>query len=123
MAIKEVPVRRGEVWVARLNPNHGREIGKTRPVLVLQANALIRGGLPTILVAPFSTQFRKGLEPLRVPISARDRLLIDSWVCVEQLRALDASRFGEGPLASLSRTELQAVEGALLDVLGIALYQ
>ncbi len=123
MAIKEVPVQRGEVWVARLNPNQGKEIGKTRPVLVLQANALTRAGLPTILVAPLSTQFRKGLEPLRVPISARDRLLIDSWVCVEQLRALDAARFGEGPLACLSRAELQDVESAVLDVLGIALHQ
>lgn len=84
MAIKEVPVRRGEVWVARLNPNHGQEIGKTRPVLVLQANALIRGGLPTILAAPLSTQFRKGLEPLRVPISARDRLLYVLGIALHQ---------------------------------------
>ncbi|MFO7953602.1 MAG: type II toxin-antitoxin system PemK/MazF family toxin [Thioalkalivibrio sp.] len=116
-------MQRGEIWVARLNPNQGQEIGKTRPVLVLQADALTRGGLPTVLVAPLSTQFREGVEPLRIPVSARDRLLIDSWVCVEQLRALDASRFGEGPLASLSNAEMQCVEAALLDVLGVTPHQ
>ena len=26
-------MRRGEVWVARLNPNQGAEVGKVRPVV------------------------------------------------------------------------------------------
>ena len=30
-------MRRGEVWVARLNPNQGAEVGKVRPVVVIQA--------------------------------------------------------------------------------------
>jgi len=29
-------IRRGEIWVANLNPNKGGEIGKVRPVVVLQ---------------------------------------------------------------------------------------
>lgn len=113
-------MRRGEIWVARLNPNQGQEVGKTRPVVVLQADALSRGGLPTVLAAPLSTQFRQGLEPLRILVSARDRLLVDSWICIEQIRALDASRFGEGPLTLLSAEEMEAAEHALLGVLGIA---
>ena len=28
-------MRRGEVWVARLNPNQGAEVGKVRPVVVI----------------------------------------------------------------------------------------
>ena len=34
-------MRRGEVWTANLNPSRGREIGKIRPVLIIQANELI----------------------------------------------------------------------------------
>ena len=29
--------KRGEVWLANLNPRRGTEPGKTRPVLVVQA--------------------------------------------------------------------------------------
>jgi mRNA interferase MazF len=39
-------MRRGEVWVARLDPNQGREIGKTLPVLVIQADELLAGEGP-----------------------------------------------------------------------------
>jgi hypothetical protein len=33
-------IRRGEVWVGNLNPARGKEVGKVRPVLVIQADAL-----------------------------------------------------------------------------------
>jgi mRNA interferase MazF len=33
-------IRRGEVWVARLNPNQGAEVGKVRPVVVSVRRAL-----------------------------------------------------------------------------------
>ncbi|WP_199195227.1 type II toxin-antitoxin system PemK/MazF family toxin [Thiomonas sp. X19] len=46
------PIRRGEVWTANLNPNKGGEIGKVRPVLVLQDTALTQAGLATIIAAP-----------------------------------------------------------------------
>ena len=105
-----IAMRRGEIW---------QEIGKTRPVVVLQADPLMASGLPTVLAAPLSTQFRQGAEPLRIAVPARGRLLADSWVCVEQLRALDATRFGEGPLAELTPQELQALEQTLVDILGI----
>lgn len=29
-------MRRGEIWTANLNPNKGGEIGKVRPVMILQ---------------------------------------------------------------------------------------
>ena len=31
-------MKRGEIWVANLNPNRGAEVGKIRPVLILQNN-------------------------------------------------------------------------------------
>ena len=98
-------MRRGEVWVARLNPNHGAEVGKVRPVVV---------------VVPLTTQRRRGAEALRVPISARDRLLRECWAMAEQPRALDRNRIGEGPLTRLSAAEMDALEQALRAALGLA---
>ena len=77
-------MRRGEVWVARLNPNQGAEVGKVRPVVVIQADALTEAGLATLLVVPLTNQRRHGAEALRVPIPARDRLLRECWAMAEQ---------------------------------------
>jgi mRNA interferase MazF len=112
-------MRRGEVWTANLNPNKGGEIGKTRPVLILQDDAMIDSGLPTILVAPLTSQFRPILAPLRVLVTPRGQLKALSYVMIEHIRALDRSRFGEGPLATVTAEEMAAVEKSLRGVLGL----
>jgi len=45
-------MRRGEIWVANLNPNRGQEVGKIRPVVVIQDDLLLETALPTVLVLP-----------------------------------------------------------------------
>jgi mRNA interferase MazF len=114
-------MRRGEIWVARLNPNQGAEVGKLRPVVILQADPITRAGLATVVVVPLTTQDRCGARALRVPIRARDRLLCDSFAMADQPRSLDRSRLGDGPLTTLRREELAELERALLGVLGIGL--
>ncbi|MEA5446242.1 type II toxin-antitoxin system PemK/MazF family toxin, partial [Gammaproteobacteria bacterium AB-CW1] len=108
-----VSPRLGEVWVARLNPNQGREIGKVRPVAVLQADELTEAGLPTVLVAPLTTQRHEDASLLRIEVTPRDRLLKASYVCAEHLRAIDRNRLGEGPLTRLTPVELRRVQRAL----------
>jgi mRNA interferase MazF len=112
-------MRRGEVWVVNLNPNRGAEAGKVRPALILQDTAMTAGGLPTVLVAPLTTQVRPALEPLRVRLPARDKLRQSCHVMVDQTRALDRARFGDGPLTTLTADEMQAVERSLRVVLGM----
>jgi len=112
-------MQRGEVWVANLNPNRGGEVGKIRPVVIFQEGRLTAAGLPTVIVLPLTTQLRKGLEPLRVPVPARDRLAKDCHVMVEQIRAIDRARIGDGPLTKLSSGEMTALENSLLGVLGM----
>ena len=50
--------RRGDIYLANLNPFRGSEQGGTRPVLVLQNNA---GNLyaPTLIIAPITSQLHK----------------------------------------------------------------
>jgi mRNA interferase MazF len=112
-------MRRGEIWVANLNPNRGREIGKVRPVLILQADELIAIGAATIVVLPLTTKIYPSFNRWRITIPARDRLLKDCQIVVDQPRALDRNRLGEGPLTTLSSNELTAVEKSLLGVLGM----
>jgi mRNA interferase MazF len=112
-------IRRGEVWVARLNPNQGAEVGKVRPVVVIQTDLLTDAGIPTVLVVPLTTQMRRGAELLRVLIPARERLVRDSYAMAEQPRALDRARLGEGPLTRLTAEELLKLERALRAVMAL----
>lgn len=112
-------MRRGEVWVARLNPDQGAEAGKLRPVIVMQDDVMLASELPTVIVIPLTTQSRPAFEPLRIRIVARDRLLKDAYAMVEQPRALNRSRFGDGPLTALSAKEMTALETSLQAMLGM----
>ena len=112
-------MKRGEVWVGNLNPNRGTEVGKVRPVLVIQADFLIDQGEPTIIVLPLTTQVRATKEPLHVTIPARDRLLQNCQVMPEQPRTLDRNRLRDGPLTRLTSEEMKAVEKSLMAVLGM----
>lgn len=77
-------MKRGEIWIDNLNPNRGAEIGKIRPVLIVQEDLLTQAGLPTVVVLPLTTQIRAGLSHLWVLIHARDRLHQDCQVMVNQ---------------------------------------
>lgn len=114
-------MRRGEIWLARLNPNTGAEIGKVRPVLILLAQRYLNAGSPVVMAAPLTTQYWPGMAALRIPVSARSRLLKDSYVALEQMRALDRSRFSDSRLADLSAEEMQVVDKQVMVMFGIAI--
>ena len=112
-------MRRGEVWVANLNPPRGQEIGKVRPVLVMQTDELGADATPMVVVLPLTTQVYPGFRHWRVSVSARDRLRKPCQVVTDQPRALDRARFGDGPLTILTADEMADVERGLKAVLGL----
>ena len=113
-------MKRGEIWVANLNPNRGAEIGKIRPVVILQNDALTEAGFPTVIVLPLTTQVQRDIATLRITIAARDRLEQDCQIMVDQPRTLDRRRIGHGPLTRLTSEEITALEKSLLAVVGIS---
>ena len=112
-------IRRGQIWVANLNPARGRETGKIRPVVIVQGDWLSSAQSHTVVVLPLTSDVRTEVEPLRVTVGARGGLRADSQVLVEQPRTLDRRRLGEGPLTELSSDEMARVEESLLVVLGV----
>lgn len=112
-------MRRGEIWIGNLNPDRGAEVGKVRPVLIIQEDRLTQAGLPTVVVLPLTTQIRPGLQHIRVLLRARDRLQQDCQVMVDQPRTLDRGRLGEGPLTQLTSTELVQINRSLQVMLGL----
>ena len=112
-------MRRGEIWVGNLNPSRGREIGKIRPVLIIQSDQLGEDITPMVVILPLSTKVYPAFKRWRFTIPARGRLLRPCQVVTDQPRALDRDRFGEGPLASLTAEEMAAVERSLQVVMGV----
>lgn len=110
---------RGQVWLANLNPRRGTEPGKTRPVLIVQAQALIDAGHPSTLIIPLTTNLIDDAEPLRIRVAAQSSLSRDSDLLIDQLRAIDNRRLLEGPLASLNDHQMARVAAALREVLDL----
>ena len=111
----------GAVWLADLNPRQGTEPGKTRPVLIIQNQALLDAGHPSTLVIPLTTRLIEDAAPLRLRLSARDRLDRDSDLLIDQIRAIDNQRLVTGPLTLLGAEEMSGIYPAILEVMGIEL--
>ena len=112
-------LKRGEVWLADLNPPHGTEPGKTRPVLVIQSQALLDAGHPSTLVIPLTTKLVDDAEPLRIRVAAAGRLPKLSDVLMDQMRAIDNGRLVKGPLLRLSNVQMRQIGSAFLEIIGI----
>lgn len=87
----EIP-RRGEVWLATLDPTRGREQRGTRPVLVLSVDRFNEGPADLAIVLPFTSRDR-GIPthvPVRPPEAGVDR---PSYVLCEAIRTLSRRRF------------------------------
>lgn len=110
---------RGEIWLVDLEPKRGTEPGKTRPVLIIQAQALLDAHHPSTLIVPLTTNLVNDAEPLRLRVGATDRLRRESDLLIDQLRAIDNRRLIQGPLAKLPATLMRHVDQAVKEVLGI----
>jgi len=84
--------KRGEIWLANLNPRFGTEAGKTRPVLIVQTD-LLNKVHPSTLICPITTNVKAGSKILRVNIKkGATQVREECDVMIDQLRAIDNKR-------------------------------
>ena len=107
----------GEIWLANLNPPQGTEAGKTRPVLIIQSQALLDIDHPSTLVIPLTTNLIDDAEPLRVRITTQEKLEKDSDLLIDQIRAIDNKRFIQGPLLQCDTTFMARVYKCLHEII------
>jgi len=112
-------MKRGEVYLANLNPGRGTEPGKTRPVLIVQDQSLMDTEHPSTLIIPLTTQLVDHAEPLRLRIRAEHKLRQDSDLLIDQLRAIDNRRLSQPPLLKCSDDFMLQVNQCMQEVLGI----
>ena len=101
-------VKRGEVWLAVLDPTVGSEIQKTRPCVIVSP-AEIHDYQRTVIVAPMTTAGHPA--PYRVPVTFQRK---KGLILLDQLRTLDrvrlVQRLGAVSEKTLSHTLAVLVE-------------
>jgi mRNA interferase MazF len=111
--------KKGEIYLAKLNPKKGNEVGKIRPVLIYQTNLLNDCEHPTTIILPISTILIDDAYPLRYRINKRDNLEKDSDLLCDQIRALDNNRIIPELLTKLNFKELLEIDKQIKIVLDI----
>lgn len=109
--------RRGDIYIANLNPFRGSEQGGTRPVLVLQNND---GNYycPTLIVAPLSSKLKKPNLPTHFLLKKGRGLMTDSIVELEQIKTIDKCRI-QRYIGKIAPEQMSGVEEAIQKSLGM----
>jgi mRNA interferase MazF len=104
-------MRRGEIWWVNLDPTQGSETRKTRPAIVVTANALNRARR-TVVGVPLST----GPQPRPPIIVPAPPAGPNSVAVCDQVRAVDKRRLTRNE-GKLSAVDLRSIEDSLRRVL------
>lgn len=111
--------KRGEIYLANLNPKKGNEVGKLRPILVYQTDMLNEIAHPTTTVLPLSTHLIDESYPLRFRVKKREKLETTSEILCDQIRTIDNQRIINKKLTMLNEDEMDQVDKQVKIVLGI----
>jgi mRNA interferase MazF len=102
-------VKRGDIWLAKLDPTVGSEIQKTRPCVIVSPPEM-NDNLRTVLIAPMTTGGFP--SPVRIPVKHGGK---DGLIVLDQIRAVDRSRLHKR-LGVLSAGTLSATLATLREV-------
>jgi mRNA interferase MazF len=112
-SVKELNIKRGDIFYADLRPVIGSEQGGIRPVLVIQ-NDVGNKHSPTIICAAITSKMNKAKLPTHVEIDAsKYEIVKDSVILLEQLRTIDKKRLKD-KVCHLDREIMEKIEKALL---------
>jgi len=111
-------VKRGDIFLANLEPVVGSEQGGIRPVLIIQNNVSNEYS-PVVIVAAITSKIFSKEYPTNVFISKKEsRLAKDSTILLNQIRTIDKTRLRKR-VNSLSNHSMNKVEIALKISLGL----
>ena len=83
-------IKQFEIWLANLNPAKGTELGKVRPVVIVQTD-LLNESHPSVIICPVTTNVLPESELLRVHLD-KGQLEVVSDILVDQIRSIDKKR-------------------------------
>jgi len=110
--------KRGDIVLVNFNPQKKKEeVGKVRPAIIMSDTEL-NNVLDLVYVIALTTNLIEDSEPLRIRITKREALKVDSDAMVEQLRNVAKVRVGER-IACVSSDEMEKIEYGVKLMLGL----
>lgn len=100
---------RGGIYLARLDPAKAAEIGKIRPVILLNAQRILDVTPPLVFICPLSSQSQPKFSSLHVELLPRDNLKAVSYVLLEHCRSISTSRLIFPRLAQIADFEISII--------------
>jgi len=111
-------ISQGEIWWADLPTPVGSGPGYRRPVVIVQADALNRSRIATVVCVPLTSNVRWEDAPGNVSLTSRATgLPRDSVANVSQLVAVDRNLLTER-VAKVSRAKLESILAGIDVILG-----
>ena len=110
--------RRGDVYLANLDPYIGSEQGGTRPVVVLQNNT---GNYycPTLIIAPITSKAgKKPSQPTHYYAERIHGLDVPGMVLLEQIKTIDKRRVKKY-MGRMTRQQMDEIGEAIENALGL----
>jgi mRNA interferase MazF len=110
-------LKRGDVWLADLNPTQGSEQAGIRPIIIFQNDLVSRFSTTTITI-PLTTNQRRATLPICLLIKEGDGGLTENSVALcFQMRVLDKTRLIR-KLGQLNPDTIAQLEEVVLLTLG-----
>lgn len=111
-------IKRGGIYVASLDPALGREISKTRPVVIV-SNDKNNEFSGTVTILPLTSQHLERIYPFEVLLpKGMGNLPKDSKAKADQVRTLDKARIVKH-VGDLGRAEMKGIDVAIKIHLGL----
>ena len=119
--MKNLIIRRGEIFYAELSPVMGSEQGGLRPVLIVQ-NDVGNKFSPTVIAAAITSQINKAKLPTHIELKGFGYgLAKESVILMEQVRTIDKKRLRE-KIGRIDEELLKKVNFALCISFGLPEY-
>ncbi len=110
-------IRRGEIWIAALDPTQGSEQAGVRPIIIFQNDTISRY-TTTVISIPLTTNLRRASLPSSVLIpNGEGGLTQDSVALCHQMRVLDKTRL-RNKIGEVNPETLVKLENNVLFTLG-----
>lgn len=93
--VKQLNIKRGDIYYADLSPVVGSEQGGVRPVVIVQ-NDMGNKHSPTVIAAAITSKTSKTKLPTHIEVFAdQNGLSKNSVILLEQIRTIDKKRLKE----------------------------
>ena len=109
MVEQDKTLTRGGIYLARLDPAKGEEIGKIRPIIILNSQVILNDIPPIIFVCPLSSQSQPEFKHLHIELEVRDNLKVTSYALVEHCRSITINRIIHPRIAQTTSIELNTI--------------